>query len=937
MKKNRIHRRLISFFAPGLAGFLLFSWYLPVLATGPPSTPPRIQSVVNTTDQSLSRNKAAMSDDRRTIAPTSGLGLLVLLLLAWAAHSLMMRKRHRESLKKLGQQQEALQASKDHFEKVIAHISDIVWQYEVTRDGEYVNGYISPVADRMFGVPDGTIGNNFEKAFSYAPPEDRQLIQNALQKAFSEIDKKQSVEYRVNKPDGTQLWLRSHGTAHLQPNGNIILFGTTTDITEQETIKKALAQSETKYRQLIENSLFPVVVTNATDGTILFGNEYASDLFKISHEEAIGHRSLEFWADPVDREQFITRLFENGNVQAFETSLNLPENRKMHVLISATTIDFEGQKAIFAVFSDITKRKQTEEQLLEINHQLEEATARANDMAFKAEMANMAKSEFLANMSHEIRTPMNGVIGMTRLLLESTLTPEQRQYAENALTSARSLLALLDDILDFSKIEANKLELEILDFDLHDLLKDLSVTFSLQAQEKGLAFVLDIAPEVPPLLQGDPGRLRQILNNLTSNAIKFTQSGKIVIQVGLETDTPDDALLRFSVCDTGIGIPEDKLAVLFQKFSQIDTSITRHFGGTGLGLAISKQLAEMMDGEIGVESEAGQGTTFWFTIRLAKQPRKTETTHHRFADRHNPENTANDNRASHPERTDFSAPAAIDQLHTLRNRFANSNMRVLLAEDNVINQQVALGILKKVGIKADAVANGNDTIKALETTPYDLVLMDVQMPEMDGLTATRKIRDPASPVLNHSIPIIAMTAHVMSSDREECINAGMDGYIAKPIDPFLLMRELEKWLPQTPNRDKDIHSKASPADSPAPDRPAKHFDRDALLGRVLGNEKLVKSILEKFLEDMPGQLSELRMLVQKNHPVAAGKQAHKIKGGAGSISANTLQTTAAEMEAAGKAGDTSRLERLLPELERYYAELETIIRDEINPGEHPLE
>jgi PAS domain S-box-containing protein len=534
------------------------------------------------------------------------------------------------------------------------------------------------------------------------------------------------------------------------------------DITERKRTEEALARERNLLRTLLDHVPAFVFVKDAQSRFLTTNNEHLRLIGVDKLADVVGKTDFDLFPRELAERYYAD---EQAVIRSGQPLIDREEPVKYKTgeqrWVLTTKVPLRDQTGavvgLVGISQDITERKAAADELKQAKQE--------------AEAADAAKSDFLATMSHEIRTPLNGIIGMAGLLLDMDLRPDQREYAEVIRNAGNSLLALINDILDVSRIEAGKLDLETLNFDLRSTVEDVAGLLGVKAREKHLEFSCQIDPGVPSLVRGDSGRLRQILMNLAGNAVKFTERGQVLVRVTLERATDTRATIRLTVTDTGIGIPKDRLAAVFEPFSQVDASISRKYGGTGLGLAICKRLAEKMGGRIGADSEVGKGSSFWFTLELEKQPE----TGRQLADARSGDPAAGAHR--NPV-GDGARP-----------------VRLLLVEDNLINRKVVLKILERFGCRADAVASGLEAVKALEMAPYDLVLMDVQMPEMDGLEATRVIRSPESPVRNHDIPIIAVTAHAMTGDRERCLKAGMDDYVSKPVQLQQLAEAIERQLP----------------------------------------------------------------------------------------------------------------------------------------------
>ena len=513
-----------------------------------------------------------------------------------------------------------------------------------------------------------------------------------------------------------------------------------------------------------------------------------------------------------------------------------------------------------------------------------------------AENSEHAKSEFLATMSHEIRTPMNGVLGMLSLLERSNMNVEQKNQLRIASSSATSLLALINDILDFSKIEAGKMDLENIPFNLGRELNDFTEAITFKANEKGLKLILDTSTLNNQTIVADAGRIRQILTNLVGNAIKFTHKGSITIKVTLTSINETSARLKMDVSDTGIGIPQSKLQTLFDPFIQADGSTTRKYGGTGLGLSIVKNLCSLMDGSVSIQSTLGSGSMFSVDVLVGLSNEFT---------------TANTLQSI--------APTHDDEI------LWPSTTRILLVEDNPTNQMVAQGMLDSMGLYADIAANGIEALESIKLStkiaPYTIILMDCQMPEMDGYEASRAIRDEKAGVENKSIPIIAMTANAMTGDREKCVLAGMDDYLSKPIDITVLKNMLIKWIFDG----KELPVSTQPPAILPTTETLMLWDQEESLMRLGGKEALLKKIVESFLKEAPVIIKALSLAIKEDNIEKAQLNAHSLKGSAANIGALAFSELAKKIEFAAKENNLTTIKTLYPDFKECYIATTTIL------------
>jgi PAS domain S-box-containing protein len=684
----------------------------------------------------------------------------------------------------------------------------------------------------------------------------------------------------VRQADGSQCWLSVNAEPMRDELGATpMAVASLTDISYRKRSEDALRQGEQRLQEIIK--MMPTgLFIKAPDGRFLLMNPACETQFGYRFEELMGGDDSAFHS-PDELAAFRARdaaAFAGGVMLDYEETIWNPTLRDLRHLrtFKNPVFDERGQPAYLICMSiDITDSKHAEQALRELNEHLEERVAQRTEQLDQAkqvaEEASLAKGQFLANMSHEIRTPMNGVIGMAYLALKTDLDPRQRDYLEKIRFAGEHLLGIIDDILDISKIEAGKLEIEQVDFALDHVIQTLTTVVAPKAAGKGLNLLFELDPTLPPVLRGDPLRLGQVLINYTNNAIKFSEHGHIVVKVVNAVSDAANCLVRFEVRDHGIGLSEEEMGKLFQSFQQADTSTTREYGGTGLGLAICKQLAQLMGGEVGVRSAPGQGSTFWFTARLGVSARAV------------------------PELISSVSDAAAELVASARTAAVMASLkdaRILLVEDNTFNQQIALEMLEEAGSSVCLANNGQEALALLHQASFDCVLMDVQMPLMDGLEATRRIRaDPALAELR----VLAMTATATSEDRVRCLDAGMDDFISKPIQPALMYQTIANWLPA--QRVEDSEALGPPGTAAPSARPRVPAFKPTLAGdpavidlsilaQLLGyNPQKIRKFAFKFLQTTQDGFDEIDSALARGDVARVRELGHRIKSSARTVGA----------------------------------------------------
>ncbi len=679
------------------------------------------------------------------------------------------------------------------------------------------------------------------------------------------------------------------------------------DITERRAAEQMLREREEVYRSIVTQGQDAISLIDPKSLQFVEINDAALNGLGYRRDEivSVNLAQIQWSLSETELRQLLARIMRQGSIM-FENSHRRKDGSEQIVRVTGSALTISGRQMVSGIWQDITEQKKAAVELenyrLHLEDLVSERTTQLATAKEAAEQASLAKSAFLANMSHEIRTPMNAIIGLTHLAERNTQEPKQLDRLHKVADAAHHLLAIINQILDISKIEAGKLTLEPADFSLSRLLDNTSEMIIDRLRSRGLTFSTDIDPALPPVLHGDALRIGQILLNYLSNAVKFTERGSISVKISRLSASADGLLVHFAVADTGIGIPAEQQARLFEAFEQADTSTTRRFGGTGLGLAIARRLALLMGGASGMESTPGVGSTFWFTAHLQQGSSNALVAQLNLA------------------------PDEAEKLLSSRNR----QTRILLVEDNPINQEVALELLRGVGLQTDLAVNGQKAVEMVNEQIYDLILMDMQMPVMDGLTATRAIRQSEQ---GRTLPILAMTANAFGEDRQRCLDAGMNDHVAKPVDPSNLFAMLIKWLPAAqaalPNPLKPPVSQIAPAKSPAQStapsptrqplqeeaslalrRNAEEaaqqndaaliqalstqpgIDTQAGLRSVLGRQASYLRLLQVFVSQHGDDAAAISLALNSGDTSSAERLAHSLKSASGSLGLSGIQQAA---------------------------------------------
>ncbi|MBX9850536.1 MAG: PAS domain S-box protein [Cytophagaceae bacterium] len=754
--------------------------------------------------------------------------------------------------------------------------SHLIWSVNRNRGLTSFNQNYADAVFRKFGViPE--IDPNLEKPqiFLLAHQSYHDFVNARYTEAFK--GHPQHFETKSYDKEGNEIWRETFLNPIFLPDGRIEeVSGISHDITEKKRSELAVHESEEKFRNIFE-SFQDIYYRTDVKGRITMISPSGCDLSGFTQEELIGKHISHFYKNPRKQSKLIRQLLRTGTVRNYETNLKLKDGSTIQAISNIRLIYNKDGKpvAVDGVARDITFLKKASEELL-----------KAKDIA---ERSLRVKESFLANMSHEIRTPMNGIIGMIDLMNETELDEEQKKFVQTIKKSSETLLRILNDILDLSKIEAGKMQLRLTSINLDSTIEKLYSLFYQQSATKGIGFSYTIEENVPRFILADEIRLLQILSNLTSNSIKFTDEGSVTIHITLEEKKGNTNKIKVEITDTGIGISEENQKMLFESFSQVDNSSTKAYSGTGLGLAISKELCKMMNGNIGVRTKLGEGSTFWFTFEAHESKRGNE-----------------------PE-------TKTEDFVRIGNTFTGEKPKILLIDDNNINLMVASEILKKSGCEVDMVDNGMDAIEKVKNNLYDIIFMDIQMPKMDGITATREIRKLK---IKNLPPIIAMTAYSMKEDREKFLLAGMDDYVSKPIKSETLVGKVKEYI-----ESKEMKNVDNSSTTPAVDNT--HVFNQEVFNKLksFANGETLYKIYKEFEKETEKQLDVCKISLQTEDFQVILDNLHAMKGTSGTLGIEKVEKHAREIEAKMKGRNYENLEEDFRTLNNAFLEFKTLYKE----------